>query len=177
VSARVALFRGINVGGRNRLPMQALRDILAGLGCSGVKTYIQSGNAVFNADDDSPELSEGIAAAVDDRFGFRPRVLILEAAEFNDVVAGNPWPEADTGAVHVWFLAESPPAPNLAALAALRAATECFELGEHAFYLLAPDGIGRSKLAARAERALGIDATARNWRTVMAIRDLAVAGR
>lgn len=175
MSVRVALFRGINVGGKNRLPMQALRDILAGLGCSAVRTYIQSGNAVFRADDEPDDLAERIAAAVDDRSGFRPRVLVLGAAGFNEVVAGNPWPEADPGMVHAWFFAEPPPEPDLEALAGLRAAGESFELGRRAFYLLAPAGIGRSRLAARVEKALGVDATARNWRTVMAVQNMAAA--
>jgi uncharacterized protein (DUF1697 family) len=77
--------------------------------------------------------------------------------------------------VHVWFPVEPVRKPDLAALNALRAATEQYVLAANAFYLHAPDGIGRSRLAARVEQLLGVEATARNWRTVSKVAALAAA--
>lgn len=171
----VALFRGINVGGHNKLPMQDLRDLLASLGCEDVRTYIQSGNAVFRSTREPDGLAKDIAAAVDERFGFRPAVLILGVERFRGIAAANPYraAEATPAQLHVSFLAETPAAPDLGDLERLKSPSESFELIDNAFYLHAPDGIGRSKLAARVEKALGVEATGRNWRTVTKLLELA----
>ena len=170
----IALFRGINVGGHHKLPMQDLRDILASLGCEDVKTYIQSGNAVFNSSEHRESLATGIQAAVEAKFGFAPRVLILEVEQFRAIAAANPYKAAEETpkALHVAFLAEPPGKPDLEALEAARSDSEAFELVGPAFYLHAPDGIGRSKLAACVDRALGVETTGRNWRTVAKILEL-----
>jgi len=170
----VALFRGINVGGRHSLPMQDLRDILATLGCEHVKTYIQSGNAVFRSADSADELAGEIRAAIEQRFGFAPLVLLLSKADFAAIVAANPYPDAVATPkyLHVWFLAGSPRDPDLAALEALKAESEAFTLAARALYLHAPDGTGRSKLAEKVEKYLRVEATARNWRTVSKILEL-----
>ncbi len=168
MKTRIALFRGINVGGRNILPMAALREILDEIGCSDVRTYIQSGNALFRSRLGAASLAKRLRAAIDERFGFAPDVLILDADAFAAIAAANPFPQA-AGApksVHVIFLASPPVTPDLASLEAVCAPSESFELRDRAFYLHAPEGIARSKLAARVETALGVPTTARNWRTV-----------
>ena len=170
----VALFRGINVGGKHSLPMQDLREILSSLGCENVQTYIQSGNAVFSSPADAESLSGQIRGAIDERFGFAPQVLLLSAARFRAVVAANPFPDAVDApkSLHVSFLAEPPADPDLQTLDELRAPAERFQLSGDAFYLHAPDGIGRSRLAAKVERCLGVAATGRNWRTVSKLAEL-----
>lgn len=171
----IALFRGINVGGRNVLPMKALRGLLEELGAHHVKTYIQSGNAVFrHQTDDVPQLSNRISAAVKERHGFEPRVLLLDAVEMEKAVAANPFLEAETEpkTLHLYFLAAAPQTSDLALFDSLKKDTEQFKLIGDVFYLYAPDGIGRSKLAERVEKALGVAATARNWRTVSKIMAL-----
>jgi len=164
----VALFRGINVGGKNLLPMQDLRDILSSLGCENVQTYIQSGNAVFSAAAGAGALSTQIKDAIEKRFGFAPQVLLLTAERLKAIVAANPFPDAEKTPkfLHVAFLTEAPADPDLDALSDLKAPSEQFLLFDGAFYLHAPDGIGRSRLAAKVERCLGVATTARNWRTV-----------
>ena len=171
----VALLRGINVGGHSSLPMQDLRDILAALGCEGIKTYIQSGNGVFRSDDDRELLSSKIEGAVDEKFGFTPRVLLLTIDDYQSILAANPFPDAvdDPRSLHVSFLSGKPPEPDLPSLNALKSPTERFELLANAFYLHAPDGIGRSKLAAKVEKCLGVGATGRNWRTATKLAELA----
>jgi uncharacterized protein (DUF1697 family) len=165
----VALFRGINVLGRNVLPMKELAKVLEHAGCCDVRTYIQSGNAIFRcAAVDAARMASRIAAGVSEARGFAPRVLLLKRAELARAAAANPFPQAETNptSVHLFFLAEKPQRPDVKAIEALRATSERFALKGKVFYLYTPDGFGPSKLASRAERFLGVDATARNWRTV-----------
>ena len=174
MSRFVALFRGINVGGKHSLPMQALREILAACGCEDVQTYIQSGNVVFSSAAAASELAANIKQAIEERFGFAPQVLLLTVDRFVAIAAANPFTDAESNpkCLHVWFLTEKPGAPNLDALDDLKVESECFLLQEDAFYLYAPDGIGRSRLAAKVDRNLGVATTARNWRTVSKIIEL-----
>jgi uncharacterized protein (DUF1697 family) len=172
----VALFRGINVGGHNRLPMEELVAALESIGCQNVATYIQSGNAVFRSEEtDTSLLSDRIRAEVKERYGFEPQVLLLGSEEVERVVRSNPFPEAESEpkTLHAYFLASTPGRPDLDGLEGLTGDRERFVLGDHVFYLHAPNGIGRSKLAANAERLLGVPATARNWRTVRKVMEMA----
>ena len=172
----IAFFRGINVGGRNVLPMKELVALLEGVGCEEVRTYIQSGNAVFrHSESDAVMLVKRIEDAVLDSHGFRPRILILSANELRRAIESNPYPEAesDPSKLHLYFLSESPSAPDIDSLNDVKIDSESFDLIGKVFYLHAPNGIGRSKLAERVERHLGVDATARNWRTVSKVFDIA----
>lgn len=175
-STCIALLRGINVGGRNRLPMKDLVAMLEGLGLESVKTYIQSGNVVFRTSEpDLRQLAERIGSAVNDTHGFEPRVLLLRLEELERAIRRNPFPEAEgePKTLHLAFLESVPEAPDLEAMERIKAAQERFALDERVFYLHAPDGIGRSKLAEKFERLLGVAATSRNWRSVQKLRALA----
>jgi uncharacterized protein (DUF1697 family) len=175
LSTKLALFRGINVGGRNKLPMKDLAGLLAGLGLEDVHTYLQSGNVVFECVDPkdsglAPRIQEAIRAA----HGFSPEVFILDRDALAEAVAGNPFPEADSDprSVHLTFLSAVPTDPDLRTLEAIRSPSERFRLQGRVFYLHAPQGIGKSKLAARLEGALGVAGTSRNWRTVVRLREM-----
>lgn len=174
MSAFVALLRGINVGGHNKLPMSEFRELLSTLGCEEVTTYIQSGNAVFKHSKSAADLSESISEAVHSKFGFRPSLMVLPAKDYTAVVAANPFPAAasEPKLLHVWFLGEEAVNADTKRLDKFATESEEYALTDSAFYLHAPDGIGRSKLAAGVERCLGVPATARNWRTVSMIEDL-----
>jgi uncharacterized protein (DUF1697 family) len=168
----IALLRGINVGGKNKLPMRELKAMLQGLGLESIQTYIQSGNVVFQTDRvDLAELASEIGTAVAQSHGFIPKIMLLESPQLAEAIAANPFPqgEDEPKALHFYFLETVPEAPNLAALETLKTDREQFQLIDAVFYLYAPDGIGRSKLAAKVERAMGVSATARNWRTVSQI--------
>lgn len=172
----IALFRGINVGGKHVLPMKELVASLEDVGCSRVRTYIQSGNAVFESKErDAPRLSGKICARIKERRGFDPFVLLIDLETFERAIAANPFPEGETDpkTLHISFLISKPTSPAMKALEALKKETERFHLAEDIFYLHAPEGIGRSKLAASVEKLLGVPMTDRNWRTVCAVRDLA----
>ncbi len=171
----IALFRGINVGGNNPLPMKDLVAALESVGARDVATYIQSGNAVFRSGEkDAASLADGIRASIGERHGFEPSVLVLGSEEMEEAVRYNPFPEAESEpkTLHLYFLAASPEHPDLDALQGIKGDRERFVLSDGVFYLHAPDGIGRSKLAANAEKLLGVPATARNWRTVRKVMEM-----
>ena len=171
----IALFRGINVGGNNLLPMKELSTMLESIGCSNIRTYIQSGNVVFDKDGiESPQLSRLIGETVLNSKGFEPKVLLLSAKELEGVVESNPFPDAETDpkTLHVFFLSKQAKSAQLSAMREIKAESENFSLAARAFYLHAPDGVGRSRLAAKAEKLLGVDTTARNWRTVSKLLEL-----
>ncbi len=172
----IALFRGINVGGKNSLPMKELVVLLEDIGAREIKTYIQSGNAVFqSAERNFLQFSKQITAEIKKRHGFEPHVLILGLDAIEKAMAENPFPEAaaDPSSLHLGFLASTPKSPDLKKLDRLRKKSERFHLSDQVFYLHAPEGVGRSKLAASAEKILGVPATDRNWRTVCKIREMA----
>lgn len=173
----LALLRGVNVGGKGALPMAELREALKGFGARRVETYLQSGNAVFRHAGDAAELPRRLGEAVGARRGLAPQVLLLKLEELEALLAANPFPEAEAEpqTLHLYLLAAPPAAPDLAALARLARPSERFRLVGRAFYLHAPEGVGRSQLAAQAERRLGVSATARNWRTMAALLALARA--
>jgi uncharacterized protein (DUF1697 family) len=171
----IALFRGINVGGHNKLPMKELVAVLEGLGLQNIRTYIQSGNVAFDSKAaDAAKLSAQIGAAIHKSHGFEPQVLLLDAARLEKIIRANPFPEAEGAGntLHFMFLAAIPPKPDLAGIEKIRAASERCELKGDVFYLHAPDGVGRSKLVANMERLLGVPVTGRNWNTVLKLREM-----
>ena len=172
----VALFRGINVGGKNILPMKELTAVLEGLGLKKVQTYIQSGNVVFQSDTNkTDELSREIGAAINKSHEFTPQVFILSIQELSKAMASNPFPECENKpkSLHLFFLNTSPSNPDVKRLASLQSESERFKLVGKVFYLHAPDGVGRSKLAANVEKSLGVALTARNWRSAGTILSMA----
>jgi len=174
---QIALFRGINVGGKNILKMRDLVLLLENLGATNVKTYIQSGNVVFETQDSKVISAETISESIQQIYGFSPQVLLLTLEELHSAMQNNPFPEAESNpkAVHFGFLADKPVKPRLDDLERLKAPTEAFILKDKVFYLYAPEGVGRSKLAASSERLLGVPMTDRNWNTVCKLYELATA--
>ncbi len=174
----IGLLRGINVGGNNKLPMKELVVLLQGLGLQQVKTYIQSGNVVFQSDrTDCAALCREITAAIDKSHGFAPQLFILTIAELQAAIAANPFPEGENEpkSLHLFFLDATPANPDWQKVEALKAPNERFALIGKVFYLHAPDGIGRSQLAEKFNRGWGVGITARNWRTVSEIAQMAAA--
>ncbi len=171
----IALLRGINMGGHHKLPMKELSSLLAGMGLRDVQTYIQSGNVVFRGEaKDKAVLAAKISAAIEAQHGFAPQVLLLDEDELRKAMVNNPYPEAEPEptSLHLLFMAEAPPHADLKKLEALKTASERFTLKGKVFYLHAPDGVGRSKLAANAERLLGVPTTGRNWNTVCKLAEM-----
>ena len=166
----VALLRGVNVGRAKRIAMADLRKILAGLGYLNVRTLLNSGNAVFDARTGSPEAhAQNIRAALFNELDVDAKVVAKSATEFARAVAEIPMlqGEKDPSRFLVVFTQQS---STLAALAPLSKATwfpEALAVGRNAAYMWCPGGIVESKVAQAVNRALGENATARNWSTVL----------
>lgn len=171
----VALLRGINVGGRNKVSMADLRDVAVSLGHTDVATYIQSGNLVFTATDRSAELVTDLEQAIAASLGVSSSVVVLDRAELTQVVRDNPYPdEPNPRALHAVFLASAPGRAGAEALAgvleraAAHSSRDDARLLGRVIYLHTPDGFGRSKLAEQLMRSTRPEllGTARNWATV-----------
>jgi uncharacterized protein (DUF1697 family) len=173
----VALLRGINLAGRNRVAMADLREVVTSLGHTEVATYIQSGNVVFTATRDDPAgLAADLERAIATRLGVSPRVVVLSRDDLAGVVRANPYPdEPNPRALHAVFLTAAP-GPELvrAVDAAVRRAAangsrDTARVVGRTLFLHTPDGFGRSELAAtlvaRTDRPEATG-TARNWATV-----------
>lgn len=172
---RVALLRGVNVSGANRLPMAEFRSILTGLGLEQVETYIQSGNAVFDSDLPAEDLESLIGKGIFRQFGFAPEVFVLEPSDIALAMRDHPFTDAAPEKVHVFFLAVTPDGLDEAGMRKLAADGEDWRLGGNRFTLHSPAGIGRSKLAERLHKFLPGPMTARNLRTVGALQALLAA--
>jgi len=169
----IALFRGINVGGHHSLPMRELVEIFENLELENVRTYIQSGNVVFQSKKHLPAgFSTDISLAIENLKGFKPGVLLLSPKEFQTAIDECPFSSDEGKLLHFFFLSEMPEDPDLECLEALKSETEEYRLINKVFYLYAPDGIGRSKLVAKVGKAMGVPGTARNWNTVRKIHSL-----
>jgi uncharacterized protein (DUF1697 family) len=192
MASHVALLRGINVGGRNKVPMADLREVVTSLGHTGVSTYIQSGNVLFStAEGDTAKLAAALEAAIEERFGIWSSVVVLSRDELAGVLAANPYPdEPNPRMVHVVFLNGSPPRDLLDRItaaesaAAAKGSRDTVQLigqsARRALFLHTPDGFGTSELAQNVLKILappkkskpGLAATARNWATATKLLSL-----
>ncbi len=172
----VALLRGINVGGKNKLPMVRLAALFAGAGCAEVRTYIQSGNVVFSASEAlARRVPDLLSRAIADELGLEVPVLTRTGAELRDVVRQNPFLRAgaDLQSLHVGFLAAPPPASRVALLDPKRSPPDEFIVKGREIYLRLPNGAGKSKLTNQYfDSRLGTISTVRNWRTVLQLLEM-----
>jgi uncharacterized protein (DUF1697 family) len=175
----VALLRGINVGGKNLLPMTDLAGLFEEAGCAGVRTYIQSGNVLFTASRARAEKLPGlIASGIADRFGYQVPVLLRTAADLGETIRQNPFLEAGASEnwLHVLFLADQPDAGRAAALDPLRSPPDAYAVRGREIYLRLPNGGAKTKLTnAYFDSRLATISTVRNWRTVLKLFELAQA--
>ncbi|WP_309084413.1 DUF1697 domain-containing protein [Chelativorans sp.] len=174
-TAYIVLFRG--VGGATQLPVKRLREVLAEAGFNNVSTYINSGNAVLSSSLSADEVARGVAAAVKEKMDFGKSVLVRSRAEWAEMIAENPYPEVvdEPTKLHVFTLERAPEPDLIAALDAKARSTERFTVKGRTLYLHTPDGMGRSLFAPKIEPTLKVAMTARNWRTMLALRDMADA--
>ncbi len=176
----IALLRGINVGGRNRLPMKELAAIFAEAGCEGVRTYIQSGNVVFRRNSESTDdMANVISESILSKFGYRVPVITRSASELRDIVQANPF--VDSGAtadkLHVVFLGGTPDGTRLNTLDPDRSPPDEFSAGTREVYLHCPQGFARTKFTnAYFDSRLETISTTRNWRTVLRLFGMTATG-
>jgi uncharacterized protein (DUF1697 family) len=183
--SHVALLRGINLAGRNRVAMADLRAIMTSLGYTDVATYIQSGNVVFSTDQtDRAALAAAIEKAIAQQLDVAPRVVVLSADDLAQVVQDNPHPdEPDPRMVHAVFL-DAEPTPEMLDVvaeaqdkAAAKGGRDTATFVGRTLFLHTPDGYGRSELAVLLGRSRGPlsprgAGTARNWATVSKLLEM-----
>ncbi len=189
--SHLALLRGINVGGRNKVPMADLRELVTALGHTGVSTYIQTGNVLFDAavaGTGTAKLAAELEGAIEDRFGIWASVVVLTAGELAGVLAANPFAdEPNPKLVHVVFMNTEPPNDLLERIAAAESAAAAKGSRDtaraigHALFLHTPDGYGNSDLAQSVFKIIatparnkkhGLAGTARNWATATKLLSL-----
>lgn len=174
------LLRGINVGGRHKLPMAELKTLAESVGGHRPATYIQSGNMVLDLE---PQIVDTFAAALEEaiegRFGFSVPVVLRRQSQWRQIVDNNPFlgPETDIKTLAVAFLKEMPEAEQVAALDPQRSPPDRFQVHGDTVYLEYPNGLARSKLTnAYLDSKLKTVSTVRNWRTTMKMLEM-MAGR
>jgi uncharacterized protein (DUF1697 family) len=173
----MSLFRGINLGGHNKVRMDELKALHESLGLNEVVTYIQSGNVVFSCDDvDVAQLCGRIEEGFAQRFGFQVKVVVRTLAELEVIIANNPFqnqPDKEAKWVLVLFLAASPESTALAELQKVYSGPEEIYLIGQALYVYYSDGVGRSKLTLPLiEKKLKTAGTGRNWNTVLQLQKM-----
>ncbi len=171
MSIYVAMLRGINVGGQKIVKMENLRSSFEALGFRRVRTYVQSGNVIFEASKTSPDhLSKNIEEKILRDYGFSVPLVLRTSDEMKKIVNHNPFLKEkgiDDSKLHVTFLSELPAEATLRELDALRSLPDQFRMRSREVYLYCPNGYGRSKLSNSAfEELLSVEATTRNWKTV-----------
>jgi len=171
----ILLFRG--VGGKTQLPTKPLREALSTAGFANVATYINSGNALVKSDLSREDTVEKVAAICAAAFGFDKAIYAVTREEWGEVIAGNPFPNAvePGNLLHAAWLGNQPAAGTVEALRAFATNGERIEVVGNAAYLHTPNGFGRSKLAEKFDKGIGVPNTARNWNTVLKLAEMAAA--
>jgi uncharacterized protein (DUF1697 family) len=178
-----AFFRGINVGGKNIVKMKDLVKLFTDLGFEKVKSYLQSGNVVFESEEAEAEMKKRIRTAFTDRFGFESVVILRSGKEITDLIDAMPYTEkeiqaareTDLQAKHLYvFLLETEPDMQLVDRAVKHAeGTDLLHCGKRELFLLCDQSIRLSKLA-RETAKLFDTATARNWKTLCSIQKMLI---
>ncbi len=172
LASYVALLRGIKVGGKNPLPMKDLIGIFAESGCEQVKSYIRSGNVIFDA---APEVAARVPGTIAARFGYRTPVVQRTAWDLVGVVGKNPFLGAGCAEdeVQVYLLADRPDPRRVGQLDPGRSPPARFEVRGREIYPRLPNGKGRTKLThAYFDSELATIGTGRTWRTITRLLEL-----
>ena len=170
----VALLRGVNVGGRGKLPMADLRGVATDLGYDDVATYIQSGNLVLRTSASATKVAKDLAAAIAGLGDVKPAVMVRSRSQLAKVVDANPFLRRgeDASLCHVTFM-ETAASGALGALDLDKYEPEEAKAVGKELFLFLPGGMGRSKLAADLARNKQAVGTTRNWRTVTKLLEMA----
>jgi uncharacterized protein (DUF1697 family) len=179
MSAYVSMLRGINVGGKTQIRMDSLRGIYEEAGFSKVRTYVQSGNVVFESSEQEVfGLEKRIEAHIEQACGFSIPVLIRQVHELLEILTCNPFlneRNEDPSKLHVTFLQQTPLETAWSKIVAPSGIVDEFWRGDRAVYVFCPNGYGKTKLTnGFFERKLGVMATTRNWNTVINLYSIAI---
>jgi len=174
----IALLRGINVSGQKMMKMPELIALFQNLGFTNVKTYVQSGNVVFQAESqDTVSLEEQIATAITEKFKFSVPVLVKNLLEWQSILENNSFVNErneDNTKLHVTLVAGEPDMDRIAKINPTQYLPDEFRIIGNTIYLLCPNGYGRTKLHnIFFESKLKLNATTRNWKTMQELQQLA----
>jgi uncharacterized protein (DUF1697 family) len=173
----VALLRGVNVGGKNKLSMSSLVALFADAGCDDLQTYIQSGNVVFRAKSDlAHQIPGAVSKAISDRLGLRVPVITRSITQLRSIAGSNPFLSSalDPTKLHVALLADKPDRSMVAALDPDRSPPDEFVVRGREIFLQCPNGMARTKLTnAYFDSKLKTTSTVRNWNTVVKLLEIA----
>jgi uncharacterized protein (DUF1697 family) len=172
----IALLRGINVGGKNRIKMANLKDMFESMGLSGVETYIQSGNIIFESNEREDTLGERIACEIERVFGFSVAVILRTAAQLESIIQNCPfsekeiteaeWSNLEGESLYVSLLSQAPSQEKKEYWNSLKGEGEQCRMENRDIYLLfRSHGIGNSRLANNLQK-LDVPVTVRNWKTI-----------
>ena len=171
----IAILRGINVSGKNKILMQDLKALFESLNFKNVKTYIQSGNVVFDSNS-LKNLETLIQQKIKEQFGFDVPVIVRTVDEITNILKHNPYlkqKNIELDKLHITFLSETPIKENLTKIHTYNFAPDVFEIIGNEVYLHCPNGYGNTKLSNTFfENKLKVTATTRNWKTVNEIAKL-----
>ena len=175
----ISMLRGVNIGGHHKIKMEALRALYESLGFQNPQSLIQSGNVVFRTKEtDSARLSARISNAIEEKFGFRPPVLLRTTGELRKVIAANPFAgrkSLDPSKLAVSFLGVGPDSETCNKLQAMECAPEELRVQGSELYIYFPNGMARPKLSMpKVERIVKTACTARNWNTVQKLLEMAL---
>jgi uncharacterized protein (DUF1697 family) len=170
----ISMLRGINVSGQKKIRMADLKSLYESLGLGNVQTYLQSGNVVFDGEEqDAAKLRDSIEAQIESRFGFSVPVLIRTGDDFRRIIENHPFAGEEAIRVLVTFLYERPDKSKWEELGHHKDKVDQFALGEQEIFLFCPGGYGRTKLSNTFfEKKLGVVATTRNWKSVNAVYEI-----
>lgn len=167
---KIAILRGINVGGKRIIKMADLKALCTELGWSHVSTYIQSGNVFFDSDISEAELEVDLHNVIKERFGYDVPVIVRSKAELISVVDQNPFLKEGIGIERLLltFLKATPTSESISQLQAINTFPDRFEVHGKHVYVYVEGKYHQSKLTNNLfEKKLGVEATTRNWKTVL----------
>lgn len=178
MTAVISMLRSVNVGGNNMIKMEALRALYTSIGLRDAQSYIQSGNVVFRTDrKEIAPLAKKIEDAIEDKFGFRPPVVLRTVQELREVVAKNPFAKRSgiaPGKLLVSFLMSDPAAADRELLRKMKFDPEELHLGSRHLYIYFPNGQGKTKLNYKTiDKTLKTSGTGRNWNSVLKLLEMA----
>src|SRR6266704_5734598 len=174
----ISMLRGVNVGGHNKIKMEALRALYESMKLRDAQTYVQSGNVIFRTDErDIARLAKRIEDGIERNFGFRPNVILRTAAEMREVVVRNPFAKRrgiEPSKFLVSFLASDPGEEAREKVRQTKCDPEELRIEGRELYIYFPNGMGRSKLSlAKLEKTLKTPGTGRNWNSVTKMLEMA----
>jgi uncharacterized protein (DUF1697 family) len=178
MTVMISMLRAVNVGGRNKIKMDALRALYESLKLRDPQTFIQSGNVIFRTEErDLVRLTKRIQDGIEKKFGFRPEVILRTSSELKKVIARNPFAkrrDIEPGKLLVTFLASEPAAEARIKVLGIKTDPEELRLDGREMYIYFPDGMGRSKVSWVAmEKLLKTSGTGRNWNSVNKMLEIA----